>query len=215
VCGRTGFLRGSRGNSEWFSRFTLVAPDPATSTTPSWKWAHAARLPRRFLRDISHGRTVRHQPSKTVTSAGTSAYPVSTPDGQRCEWRLPSVLSSVRGMRRELRGFLDATALSADAIEDLVLAASEAANNAIEHAQQPTKPFFDVCAVVDDGVVTIVIRDHGGWRQPTSPSIRGRGLAMMEALGDTTVTAGSHGTTVTIRSCHAGPGALAENGRAS
>ena len=118
-------------------------------------------------------------------------------------------------MRRELRGFLDATALSADAIEDLVLAASEAANNAIEHAQQPTKPFFDVCAVVDDGAVTIVIRDHGGWRQPTSPSIRGRGLAMMGALADTTVTAGSHGTTVTIRSRHAGPGALAENGRAS
>jgi anti-sigma regulatory factor (Ser/Thr protein kinase) len=118
-------------------------------------------------------------------------------------------------MRRELRGFLDATALSADAIEDLVLAASEAANNAIEHAQQPTKSFFDVCAVVDDGAVTIVIRGHGGWRQPTSPSSRGRGLAMMEALADTTVTAGSHGTTVTIRSRHAGPGALAENGRAS
>jgi anti-sigma regulatory factor (Ser/Thr protein kinase) len=90
-----------------------------------------------------------------------------------------------------------------------------AANNAIEHAQQPTKPFFDVCAVVDDGAVTIVIRDHGGWRAadvPVEPRTR---LAMMEALADTTVTAGSHGTTVTIRSAPRGPGALAENGRAS
>ncbi len=123
----------------------------------------------------------------------------------RCEWRFPSVLSSVIGMRRELRGFLADASLSDDEIEDLLLAASEAANNAVEHAQEPTEPFFDVCTEVNDGDVTIVIQDHGGWRQPTSPSDRGRGLAMMRALADTTVTARSNGTVVTIRSRCAGP----------
>ena len=123
----------------------------------------------------------------------------------RGEWRFPSVLSSVIGMRQELRGFLADTSLSDDEIEDLLLAASEAANNAVEHAQEPTEPFFDVCTEVNDGDVTIVIQDHGGWRQPTSPSDRGRGLAMMRALADTTVTARSNGTVVTIRSRCAGP----------
>jgi anti-sigma regulatory factor (Ser/Thr protein kinase) len=118
-------------------------------------------------------------------------------------------------MRQELRGFLDDTAWPADVVEDLVLAASEAANNAVEHAQPPTEPFFDVCAAVDDDAVTIVVRDHGAWRQPTSPSVRGRGLAMMRALADTTVTAGPHGTTVTIRRRRAGPPAPAQHGRAS
>ena len=103
-----------------------------------------------------------------------------------------------------MRGFLADTSLSDDEIEDLLLAASEAANNAVEHAQEPTEPFFDVCTEVNDGEVTIVIQDHGGWRQPTSPSDRGRGLAMMRALADTTVTARLNGTVVTIRSRCAG-----------
>jgi anti-sigma regulatory factor (Ser/Thr protein kinase) len=103
-------------------------------------------------------------------------------------------------MRWGLRGFLAVTALAADEIQDLILAASEAANNAVEHAQQPTEPFFDVSTDFDDGEVTIVIEDHGRWLQPTSPSYRGRGLAMMGALADTTVAARTHGTMVTIRS---------------
>ncbi|WP_448623605.1 ATP-binding protein [Geodermatophilus sp. URMC 64] len=139
----------------------------------------------------------------------------SATEGRRCAGRFPSVLGAVPAMRRGLRGFLGNAALPADVIEDLVLAASEAANNAVEHAQRPTEPFFDVCAVVDDAAATIVIRDHGRWRQPRSPSARGRGLALMTALADTTVTAGSRGTTVTIRSRHAGHGTLAEDGRAS
>jgi len=143
------------------------------------------------VRNEPSGNSTRHGPSTRLES--------SSSDGRCCEWRFPSVLGSVAGMRRELHGFLDDTALSADAIGDLVLAASEAANNAVEHAQQPTEPFFDVCSVVEDGAVTIVIEDHGGWLQPTFPSTRGRGLAMMRSLADTTVTARSHGTMVTIR----------------
>jgi anti-sigma regulatory factor (Ser/Thr protein kinase) len=153
--------------------------------------------------------------STSGITASTSAYSEASPNGRRCERRFPSDLSSVPGMRRGLRGFLHDTALPADVIEDLVLAASEAANNAVEHAQQPTEPFFDLRAVVDDAAVTIVIQDHGGWRRPTSPTARGRGLAIMTALADTTVTAGSHGTTVTMRSPRAGLGALAEDGQAS
>jgi anti-sigma regulatory factor (Ser/Thr protein kinase) len=118
----------------------------------------------------------------------------------RATWRFPSVLIAVSGMRRGLRAFLDATVLCDEEIQDLLLAASEAANNAVEHAQHPTEPFFDVSTEFDGGGVTIVIQDHGRWLKPASPSYRGRGLALMQALADTSVTARSQGTTVTIRS---------------
>jgi anti-sigma regulatory factor (Ser/Thr protein kinase) len=75
----------------------------------------------------------------------------------------------------------------------------EAATNAVDHAQHPEMPFFDVFVESGSGVVTVEVRDHGGWQEPTPSSYRGRGLAMMRALTDTTITAGTHGTTVTIR----------------
>lgn len=122
------------------------------------------------------------------------------PGAVRHEWRLPSTDVSVRSLRHGLRVFLDDTGLAPDDLSDLLLAACEAATNAIEHAQQPSEPFFDVLFEVEDGQVTIVVRDHGTWRDgPTGP-FRGRGLQMMSALADTTVTSLPHGTTVTMRS---------------
>nr|WP_239521988.1 ATP-binding protein [Geodermatophilus sabuli] len=119
-------------------------------------------------------------------------------------------------MRQRLRDCLRRkTALSHDETEDLLLAASEAANNAVEHAQQPTEPFFDVSSHIDDEQVTVVVQDHGGWQQPRSPSYRGRGLAMMRALVHTTVTTRPHGTTVTMRSRWHRRGAETEEGHPS
>jgi anti-sigma regulatory factor (Ser/Thr protein kinase) len=111
-------------------------------------------------------------------------------------------------MRWELRGCLGAADLSLNETEDLVLAVSEAANNAVEHALDPREPFFDVSADIDGAAVTIVVQDHGQWRRPTSDTGRGRGLPIMRALADTTVTPRPHGTTVTIRNHRAGAEAL-------
>jgi anti-sigma regulatory factor (Ser/Thr protein kinase) len=139
-----------------------------------------------------------------------------SPDGRRCEWRLRSVECAIPRMRRELRAFLDVWGLPDGEREDLVLAACEAGTNAVDHAQQPTEPFFDVCIEIADGLVSIVIRDYGRWQQPTSDPYRGRGMAMMHILADTTVTTRTHGTTVTLRNRRAGPGTVVEEeGRAS
>jgi anti-sigma regulatory factor (Ser/Thr protein kinase) len=137
------------------------------------------------------------------------------PDGNFCQWRLPSVESAIPQIRRVMRAFLDSAELSADESEDLVLAVCEAATNAVEHAQHPEVPFFDVSAEIGRGVVTVDIRDHGRWLEPTPSRFRGRGLAMMSALADTTVTAGTHGTTVTIRKHGTGIQARATEGWAS
>jgi anti-sigma regulatory factor (Ser/Thr protein kinase) len=148
-----------------------------------------------------------------ASPSATTPWDLS-PDGRRREWRLRTVESSVTALRRGLSAFLDTVGLSDDEFYDLILAVSEAATNAVEHAQHPTEPFFDVSAEVDDGRVTIVVHDHGRWLPPRSSLYRGRGLAMMRVLADTTVEAGTHGTTVTIRNHRAFPVVLGE-GRAS
>jgi anti-sigma regulatory factor (Ser/Thr protein kinase) len=118
----------------------------------------------------------------------------------RQHWRLPATERSVTVLRRALDAFLGEADLSDDERYDLLLVTCEAASNAIEHARKPTQPFFETVAEIGDGRVTIVVCDHGQWRDAPAGSHRGRGLRMMWLLADTTVAAGRHGTTVTIRS---------------
>lgn len=122
------------------------------------------------------------------------------PAGPRQHWRLPATGRSVTILRRALDAFLREAQLSDDDRYDLCLAACEATSNAIEHARNPTDPFLEVLAELGDARVTIVVCDHGQWRDAPAGTHRGRGLAMMWLLADTTVAAGRHGTTVTIRS---------------
>lgn len=117
-----------------------------------------------------------------------------------CAWRFPSTGGSVGRVRRALRPFLAQAEVPDDETDDLVLAACEAAANGLEHALQPTEPFFDVHAEVDGGCVEIVIRDYGRWTTTrTARGDRGRGLRMMTMLAAVTLTSGPHGTTVTLR----------------
>jgi anti-sigma regulatory factor (Ser/Thr protein kinase) len=117
---------------------------------------------------------------------------------QRRQWRWPSVPPSVRAMRLELRPVLDLTGLPDEELEDLVLAAGEAAMNAVEHARLPRLPFFDVCTEVGEARARIVIQDHGRWCPPSAGSDRGRGLQMIGALVDAGLTVGARGTTVVL-----------------
>jgi anti-sigma regulatory factor (Ser/Thr protein kinase) len=121
-------------------------------------------------------------------------------DGYRWQrWSLPAVVSSVPCLRQSLRSVLDDTLLSPDQVHDLLLAVGEAVSNAIEHAQNPSRPRVDMTVEVADSRVTVEVKDYGAWRPgPTGPH-RGRGLALLSALADTTVTTARSGTTVTIR----------------
>jgi anti-sigma regulatory factor (Ser/Thr protein kinase) len=112
-------------------------------------------------------------------------------------------------LRRGLNDFLREAELTDDERYDLLLAACEAASNAIEHAGNPSEPFFDVLTEIGDAGVTIVVCDHGQWREAPAGTYRGRGLAMMRVLVDATVDARPQGTTVTLRSRHPAPRAPA------
>jgi anti-sigma regulatory factor (Ser/Thr protein kinase) len=149
-----------------------------------------------------------------LTSAGRALQPATSaasgwpgdashdggPAGRRRHWRLPATERSVTVLRRALDAFFALADLSDDERYDLLLVACEAASNAIEHASNPTEPFFEVTAEIGHARITIVVCDHGQWRDAPAGAHRGRGLRMMWLLADTTVAAGRHGTTVTIRS---------------
>jgi anti-sigma regulatory factor (Ser/Thr protein kinase)/sporulation protein YlmC with PRC-barrel domain len=143
-------------------------------------------------------------PAAYPAAASGPWLPVSTsspgpPWWQRRQWRWPSIPTSVRVMRLEVRAMLDMTGLPDDELEDLLLAAGEAGANAVEHALLPTLPFFDVLTEVGEHWARIVVQDHGRWRTPSSGGHRGRGLQMIGLLADATLTVGSRGTTVVLR----------------
>jgi len=115
-------------------------------------------------------------------------------------WRLPSEAAAIPVLRRRLRGWLDSAGLDQDHAYDVLLAACEAATNAVEHAQEPTEPFFDVTAAVSDGRVRIAVRDYGQWRERMPAMDRGRGGTLMSAVGEITATPSPEGTTVVITS---------------
>jgi len=123
---------------------------------------------------------------------------------ERRQWRWPSVPSSIRAMRLELAPVLDLAGLPREEVDDLVLAAGEAASNAVEHAESPVLPFFDVLTEVGAERARIVVQDHGRWRAPTFEGERGRGLQMIGVLADATLTVGTRGTTVVLHN-HRGP----------
>jgi anti-sigma regulatory factor (Ser/Thr protein kinase) len=113
---------------------------------------------------------------------------------------MASEAGSVPVLRRRLRSWLHAAGVDPDQAYDLVLATCEAATNAIEHAQEPTEPFFDVTGAVVGGQVRIAVRDYGQWRERVPSMDRGRGSTLMSAFADITATPSPEGTTVAISS---------------
>jgi anti-sigma regulatory factor (Ser/Thr protein kinase) len=122
-------------------------------------------------------------------------------------WRFPSTPQAVPALRRALRRLFSTAGLDRDRSYGMLLAACEAATNAVEHAQDPTEPFIDVTAEVGGGRVVITVRDYGQWRERVASMDRGRGSTLMSAFADVTVVPSPEGTTVTMRAprAEAGP----------
>jgi anti-sigma regulatory factor (Ser/Thr protein kinase) len=142
-----------------------------------------------------------HDPLDGATGPAAPAPVVALREQRLVVWRFPTTPSSVGGVRRALRPFLAAGHLTGDQSEDLVLAACEAAANAVEHALRCTEPYFDVTAENGGTGAEVVVRDYGRWQTGrTAPGDRGRGLSMMASLSTLTLTSGPRGTSVSLRS---------------
>jgi GAF domain-containing protein/anti-sigma regulatory factor (Ser/Thr protein kinase) len=106
----------------------------------------------------------------------------------------PTVLASLRSY---LRAWLAEAGASEDETYDVLVAATEAAANAVEHAYGPGDATFRVEANAGEGrEVTLLVRDDGSWRPPRGHN-RGRGtLLMQELMDEFEVKTGETGTEV-------------------
>ena len=103
---------------------------------------------------------------------------------ERLAFSLPAEPTSLALMRRALRRWLTHSGAAEDELYDLLVASSEAAANAVEHAYGPVDAAFEVEASANaDDEALIVVRDFGGWRPPRGQN-RGRGTLLMKELTD-------------------------------
>ena len=123
------------------------------------------------------------------------------PHEARFRHEFPAAPVEVVRMRHALTAWLEGLGVDEGVRVDAILAVSEAAANAAEHAYG-----FDGRGVVrveawtsnDDLVASV--EDAGTWREPTSEGDRGRGRAIIQAVTDeVTIDSGARGTTVRMR----------------
>ena len=117
----------------------------------------------------------------------------------------PAQARRLRVMRRAVEDWAAAVGLPDEVLDDLQYALGEAAANAVEHAYGNTgegefRYTLEHCPGPDGGVA-VEVRDDGRWRPvPTDSGHRGRGVAVLHAVGkDVRIDSGDDGTTVTFR----------------
>ncbi|WP_245712591.1 ATP-binding protein [Micromonospora nigra] len=113
-------------------------------------------------------------------------------------WTYPALPVSAARMRQDVRAALAALDADPDAVDDLLVATSEAINNAVEHAQRPSRPEVRVGLRVVGDTACVSVRDFGTWREGSPSRDRGRGVALMQAYGRVRTECTAQGTTVTI-----------------
>jgi GAF domain-containing protein/anti-sigma regulatory factor (Ser/Thr protein kinase) len=112
----------------------------------------------------------------------------------------PADAEQLAAMRSDLRAWLDRSGLPPETKEDVVLACTEAAANAIEHAYIGRDGDIRVVGETENGWLKIEVSDDGRWRDPRPDDSRGRGLDLVRTLiGDIDVERGERGTTVRMR----------------
>lgn len=121
---------------------------------------------------------------------------------QRLEIEVPAQPRALPSLRDRIVAWLDEVGCPTERVERILLAANEAVSNAIEHAYDDGER-GDVRVTAEttsDGSVHITVADNGRWRPiRPQPTLRGRGVLMMQVLGDDVrIEPTKHGTVVEI-----------------
>jgi serine phosphatase RsbU (regulator of sigma subunit)/anti-sigma regulatory factor (Ser/Thr protein kinase) len=111
-----------------------------------------------------------------------AAYLVNIPD-ERLELELPCRRTTLASLRRTLRQWLSRGRASPDELQDILVAVSEAATNAIEHAYGPIEASYRVEGRFSEDRVSVTVIDSGSWRERRGVE-RGRGTHLMRELMD-------------------------------
>ncbi len=110
----------------------------------------------------------------------------------------PAQLETAARVRQDLRRSLTEAGVPGEVVDDVLLAASEAVNNALEHAQDPRRPQIEVYLRLTGDTLMLRVRDYGTWRARRPSMDRGHGSSLMTAVADVTIDPGPDGTTVTM-----------------
>jgi anti-sigma regulatory factor (Ser/Thr protein kinase) len=112
---------------------------------------------------------------------------MAPPGSHAFELRVPAVPASVGELRHALSAELETMPVPTSLVEDIGLAVSEAATNAVLHAylEEGRPGSVLLSARLMDDIVHVVIRDHGRGMtpRPDSPGL-GLGLPLMTRLAD-------------------------------
>jgi anti-sigma regulatory factor (Ser/Thr protein kinase) len=112
------------------------------------------------------------------------------------EASIPPDFARLRGLRHDLRSWLERVDVPSDEQDAAILAISEAAANSIEHANGRVT----VRGVRDADKLLLVVSNEGRWRNASPGSDRGRGLTIIETLmSRMEITARGESTTVRLR----------------
>ncbi|NVI89542.1 ATP-binding protein [Actinomadura sp. BRA 177] len=101
---------------------------------------------------------------------------------------LPREALTIPVIRRVVGDALRGLGVSADCVDDVLVAASEACTNVVQHARASGE--YEVTGHVDDGTCLLTITDWGRGPRPAPAADRGalsesgRGLKIMRALVD-------------------------------
>jgi anti-sigma regulatory factor (Ser/Thr protein kinase) len=120
--------------------------------------------------------------------------PLSVSHPEKIEIALPARPESSPRLRHKLCAFLQRLALDTASVSDVLLAAGEAAGNAIEHAYRGDEGTICLRAYVTGRRLVVEVCDEGSWRGQGDPE-RGRGLGIMRALVDRVSIESSRGGT--------------------
>jgi len=139
-----------------------------------------------------HDRPEAADKSRTMSYRDSHGVGVIVPPIAPSVILVPAVLESLAVVRAAITRALQQRGWEHDPASRVVLAASEATANAVEHGSAPGE-FVEVVYRVDGEHATVRVLDcgHGdGWQPPAAPQLphdasdRGRGLVMMQQLAD-------------------------------
>jgi len=120
--------------------------------------------------------------------------------GTRLQLKRHGVPDAVTEVRRVLRRWLTDNGADETVVGDVLLACSEACTNVIQHAYGAGGGPLNVNASIQDGDLTISVRDDGQWKARRDDRGGGRGVGLMRAVMDEVDVVGApSGTEVRMR----------------
>ncbi len=121
-----------------------------------------------------------------------------SPSAAEFDRSIPADAAYLRLVRHELNPWLAAHGVASERARDVVLAATEAMANAIDHAGD-LEGRITMHAQRDAVAITLTVSDYGRWRENDPDPSRGRGMQIMRSLAnEVAVEQHDLGTSVTM-----------------